>query len=274
VRPTLVGAVALLCLLTVEAHAKPRPGATGAQPPHDTNAPVDSPPETPRTPIPSITDDDLEAAFPEVTVSPHQTAPTTFALLDRFEGHGGADGGLQWEALGWFGGDLNRLWFKSDGGADVTGVDDAKLQMAFGRAVSRWWDVTVGLRQDLGDTSRSWLAVGLQGLAPYWFEVEATAFAGSAGRIGVRLAADYELLLTNRLILQPVVELDLYRNRADDIGALPSELETGLRLRYEIRRELAPYVGIEWLRRLHTPALVPWHADHDRRFVGGLRLWY
>jgi len=267
-----VYAVALLCLWPDGAQAEP---PAGTQPPHAGHTQEADPPETPRTPIPPVTDEDLAAAFPEVTVSPHPSSPTSFALLDRLEGHGGHDGaGLQWEALGWFGGDLNRLWLKSEGGGDAAGVDDAELQVAFGRAVGRWWDVTVGVRQDLGDTSRSWLAVGLQGLAPYWFEVEATAFAGSAGRVGVRLEAEYELLVTNRLILQPVVELDLYRNRADDIGALPSELEAGLRLRYEIRRELAPYVGIEWLRRLHTPALAPHHADHDRRVVAGLRLWH
>ncbi len=130
---------------------------------------------------------------------------------------------------------------------------DAQVHLLYGRAIARWWDIVAGVRQDARPgPSRTWAAVGVQGLAPYWFEVEATAYVGEGGRTRARVEVEYELLLTNRLVLQPLLELEIY-GKADPetgLGAGLSRTETGVRLRYEIRRELAPYVGISWDRRV------------------------
>jgi len=127
--------------------------------------------------------------------------------------------------------------------------------------------------------ARSWLALGVQGLAPYWFEIEATVYLGAGGRTAARLEAQYELLLTNRLVFQPLVEVNL-SGKTDierGIGAGLSSFDAGLRLRYEIRRELAPYVGLTWRDTFGETsrfAEATGEAAGDRRLVAGLRLWF
>src|SRR5699024_7834914 len=124
-----------------------------------------------------------------------------------------------------------------------------------------------------------WATFGIQGLAPYWFEVQATAYAGPSGRTAARLGVSYELLFTQRLILEPELEANLYGkdDPARGIGSGLSDLEFGLRLRYEIRRRFAPYVGIAWTRRFGASADYA-RADGkpatDREWVAGLRLWF
>jgi copper resistance protein B len=118
----------------------------------------------------------------------------------------------------------------------------------------------------------------VQGLAPYWFTIEATAYAGDQGRTAARFRAEYELLLTQRLILQPELELNLYGkdDRARDISSGLSDAEVALRLRYEIRREFAPYIGVVWkYRRDANDGFVPGlnRAGNECQFVIGLRLW-
>src|SRR5262249_11780914 len=129
---------------------------------------------------------------------------------------------------------------------------DADAEVLWNRVISRWWNGQLGLRQDFGPgQARTWLAVGVEGLAPQWFETEATLYASDEGRTAARLKAQYELLVTQRLVLQPLVEMNLH-GRADprhDIGSGLSDLEISARLRYEVRREFAPYLGFAWLRR-------------------------
>ena len=158
-------------------------------------------------------------------------------------------GGLNWDAKGWVGGDRDRLWFRTEGETNDRHLGAAEAQLFYGRAVARWWDVVVGVRQDVRPgPAQTWVAFGVQGLAPYWFEVEATGYVSDGGQTAVRLEVEYELLLTNHLVLQPLVELNLYgkSNVERGIGAGLSSADIGLRMRYEFRRELAPYVGVTW----------------------------
>jgi len=137
-----------------------------------------------------------------------------------------------------------------------------------------------GVAHDFGEgPSRSWATFGVQGLAPYWFEVEALAYVGEQGRTAANVSAEYEMFLTQRLILQPKVELQLYGkdDPANGIGSGFSDAEVGLRLRYEIRREFAPYLGVVWSRKFgETADLAREHGDEtdELQFVAGLRAWF
>ena len=231
--------------------------------------------------IPSLTDADRQAAFPDVQGhGVHDNAVNYFVLFDQLEGQDGdGQGGFSWDIKGWVGQDRNRLWFRAEGERAGGRFDQAQTNLLYGRAISRWWDVTAGVRLDtLPDTPRSALAVGVQGLAPYWFEVEASAYVETSGRTHVRVETEYDLLLTNRLVLQPLIEFEIY-GRADSerrIGTGLSTGELGLRLRYEFRREFAPYVGVVWNRKFFGTADVA-QAGGDRisgaRVAVGVRLW-
>src|SRR5262249_4922501 len=147
-------------------------------------------------------------------------------------------------------------------------------------ALDTFWDWQLGARHDSGaGPSRNWLAFGVQGLAPHWIETQATAYIGEQGRSAVRLRAEYELLLTQRMILQPEVQLNVY-GKSDprrDIGSGLSDAAIALRLRYEIRREFAPYIGVVWDRRFGNAADFARAAGHDiadKQLVAGLRIWF
>lgn len=231
--------------------------------------------------LPPPTAAELAAAFPQVdghTV--HDRAVHTFVLLDRLEWQPGASDELSWEVRGWVGGDVTRLWFRSEGETTSDTLHDAEVHAMAGRAFARWWEVVAGVRQDVRPgPAQTWAAFGVQGLAPYWFEVEATAYIGGGGRTQFRVETEYDLLLTNRLMLQPTLEANLF-GRADPtrgIGAGLSTIDAGLRLRYEIRREFAPYVGISWSRKLAGTADLARAAGEDTggtRLAMGVRLWY
>lgn len=235
----------------------------------------------PATPIPPITDADRASAFSDVE-SHHLRGDDVFAfaLLEQLEWQGGSTDGLNWDATAWVGGVRNRLWFRTEGQAEGGDLADAEAHVLYGRAVARWWDVVVGVRQDVRPgPAQSWAAVGVQGLAPYWFELEMTGYISDRGQTAARLEADYELLFTNRLILRPRVELNLYgkRHAARGIGAGLATTDAGLRLRYEFRRELAPYIGVSWhkmygeTRDLAERAGTP---GSQVQLVVGARLWY
>lgn len=238
--------------------------------------------EQPKEPIPPITDADRAAAFPEGLEghATHDRQITTFVLFDQMEWQGGENGGVSIDAKSWIGGDINRVWLRAEGESSEGRPENAQLHALYGRSFSRWWDVVAGLRQDFRPGSpQAWLAVGVQGLAPQWFEVEATAYFGRAGRTHARFEVEYELLLTNRLILQPLVEAEVY-GKSDPqrgIGSGLSSLDAGLRLRYEFRRELAPYIGVVWHRALFGTADFA-RADGDEvgrmRVAVGLRAWF
>jgi copper resistance protein B len=236
----------------------------------------------PKEPIPTLTDADRAAAFPKDLEghATHDRRLTTFVLFDQLEWQGGENGGISIDNKTWIGGDLHRLWLRAEGESSDGRPENAQLHALYGRSIARWWDVVMGVREDFRPgPSQAWFALGIQGLAPQWFEVEATAYVGRAGRTHARFEIEYELLVTNRLILQPLVEAEFYGK--DDpvrkIGAGLSSLDAGLRLRYEVRREFAPYVGITWHRALFGTADYA-RADGEEvgqtRLAVGLRTWF
>lgn len=228
---------------------------------------------------------DREAAFPhlhDAAHTIHDYAINSFVLFDQFEWRrrGGSDGGVSWDAKGWVGQDVDRVWFRTEGGSADGSVVEAQAHLLYGRAIARWWDLVAGVRQDWRPgPAQTWAAIGLQGLAPYFFEVEATAYVGAGGRTHVRLETEYDLLFTNRLILQPSLELEIVGRRDLERLVAPglSTGEAGLRLRYEYRREFAPYVGVVWSRSFFGTAELA--AAHGRGTsstaltIGG-RVWF
>ncbi len=251
-------------------------------PSHDQHAEHAPVPDQPVTPIPPVTEADRAAAFPDVeSHAMHDNALHSFVLLDQLEWRRGVDrSAATWDSKGWIGRDLDRLWFRAEGASEDGRLGDAEAHLFYGRGFARWWDVLVGLRQDVRPgPAQSWLAVGIQGLAPYWFEVEATAYLGRGGQTAARLEAEYDLLLTNRLVLQPLVEANLYgkSNAERGIGAGISTFEAGFRLRYEFRREVAPYIGVTWNNAFGQTADFASSAGDTisgRRYLAGLRLWF
>lgn len=236
----------------------------------------------PREPIPQPTAEDIAAAFaPLQSHAMHSAGVNHYVLLDRLEAFDtDRSSGQDWEARAWIGGDIDRLWLRSEGERHDGRTQAAFLEAFYGHAISPWWDLLVGARQDIGaGEHRSWAAFGVQGLAPYKFETEATLYVGSGSRAALRLEGEYEVLLTNRLILQPRVEADiaLTNDNSRGIGSGLEEVEVGLRLRYEITRRFAPYIGWVHSRSFGDTArnaVIEGEAARDSRFVAGLRIWF
>ncbi|GKS02575.1 copper resistance protein B [Sphingomonas aquatilis] len=193
-----------------------------------------------------------------------------FNLAEVQVRHGGD--GYRWDGEGWFGGDIDRVVVKSEGeGTFGRSIDQAEVQALYAHAIGPYFNLLAGARQDLGPNGgRTHAAIGVEGLAPYWFDVEATLFASDKG-VRARGSAWYDQRLTQRAILQPRVEVNLAAQDEPDarIGAGLSSVEAGLRLRYEIAREFAPYVGINWERRYGATAR---YARADGEGSGGVSL--
>lgn len=234
----------------------------------------------PREPIPVPTDADRAAAFPPIDHGAMEHAPeiNSLLLIDRLEQWDGNNAsGQAWEASGWIGGNINRLWLRSDGERSDGRTGSSSLEALYGRSVSPWWDVLVGVRQDFRPAdSRTWAAIGLQGLAPYKFESSATLYLGSGGQVLAKAEVEYDVLLTNRLILQPLLEATVAAKDEPEygIGRGLNKVEAGLRLRYEISRRFAPYIGISHERSFGDAA--DYAGDHarDTRWVAGVRMWF
>lgn len=234
-----------------------------------------------RTPIPVLTDADRAAVYQGPSGHIHGPSLNTFLLVDQLEWQDADPGGsVAWEVEGWVGGDRDRLWLRSEGERTRGVTEHAELQALWGHALGPWWDLVGGLRQDFKPgTPQTWAALGLQGMALYNFESQVTAYLGEGGQAALRLKGDYDLLLTQRLILQPSAEVNLYtrNDRQRGLGAGLADSEIGLRLRYEIRREFAPYIGVTWNRsygRSADYARDEGELDNDPRLVLGLRLWF
>jgi len=185
-----------------------------------------------------------------------------------------------WDADAWIGRDLHKLWIKTEGERADGHTESAYGELLYSRAVAPYWDLQLGWRHDFRpEPDRDWFAVGFKGLAPYWFEVDATLYAGGNGTVAGRLDAEYELMLTQRLILSPELELSFYgkEDAARGIGSGLSDLELGLRLRYEIVREVAPYIGVNWEKKLGNTADFArdeGESTSDLQFVVGVRAWF
>jgi copper resistance protein B len=202
------------------------------------------------------------------------------ANIAEFEPRSGGQGGYRWDGQAWYGGDINRFVLKTEGeGSGSDGVGNAEVQALFSRAIGPYTDVQAGIRRDFEPGSRTYAAVGFQTLLPYWFEVEGSAYISTDGEVLGRVEGSYDLRLTQRLVLQPRAELNF---AAQDIaethtGSGLSDAELGLRLRYEIRREFAPYIGITYDRKFGGTAdfaKVFGEDTESTRFVIGIRAWF
>ena len=211
----------------------------------------------------------------------NDSASYAMLLVDQLEfahGHGG--NGPAWEAEGWYGNDSDKLWFRTEGEGRREQIESGDVEALWSHAVSAFWNTQLGVRHDLGiGPHRNWAAFGVEGMAPYWFELEATGYVSNQGRVAARLRAEYTLRFTQRLMLQPEFEINLYgkSDPAQRIGSGVSDTELGLRLRYEITRQFAPYVGVVWSRRFGaTAAFARMERDpvFDRQFVAGIRFWF
>nr|WP_275897340.1 copper resistance protein B [Pseudomonas syringae] len=239
-------------------------------------------PNQSRTPIPPITDADRAAVYTShAGHQVHDSAINSYFLADKLEWQDANDGSaLAWDLSGWIGGDIDRLLLRSEGERTNGKTEQAEIQALWGHSISPWWDVVAGARQDFKPGApQTWAAFGLQGQAISDLDIEATAFIGEAGQTAARLEADYDLQLTNNLVLQPTAELNFYGKndpqRGNGSGLSTSEF--GLRLRYEITPQFAPYVGVSWDRSYGKTADYAREDDEDTqdaRLVVGVRMWF
>ena len=203
------------------------------------------------------------------------------AIFNQLEGRwNGSNPEFRWDGQGWIGTDYDKLWIKSEGTLSKGALDDGQQQFLYSRAVTTYFDLQGGLRSDLDSRpTRNWAAFGVQGLAPYFFDLEVTGFVSGEGHLAGKLEASYDLLLTQRLILQPQIELNLY-SKSDParlVGAGFSDIDTGLRLRYELDRKFAPYIGVVYQGKFGQTANFARQAGEstgDVRFVFGIRTWF
>ncbi len=213
-----------------------------------------------------------------MTMAMDDRAVYTYVSFDELEYRTGPEErSVGFDAMAWIGGDFNRLWAKGRGERPTGAGGDVEGQLLYGRVVSSFWDLQAGVRLDVHSggaerRERGLIAIGLHGLAPYWFEVESTVFVSHEGDVSARLQASLDLLLTQRLILEPELELDFAAQGVPEFGVASglSTIEVGARIRYEIVRELAPYVGVSWERNADTTG----DSERDTSFVAGLRWWY
>lgn len=187
--------------------------------------------------------------------------------------------GAAWDVQAWYGGPFNRAWLRSQG--DVRGgrIESASVEGLWFRSYHPFWGSQLGLRQDFGvGPDRTWAALGVQGAAPYWYGVEATAYIGDGGRTAARLKVSSDLRLTQRLVLRPELEADIYGrdDRARGLGSGLSTVQAGLRLRYEFKREFAPYVGAVWNRAFGETESLRRSAggtNDELQWVVGIKVW-
>jgi copper resistance protein B len=207
-------------------------------------------------------------------------APYGKLLLDQVEWREIGDEDAQvWELDAWYGGDYNKIWFETEGDR-IDGEAEGRFELMWDRIISPYWSIQTGVRHDFGiGPSRTWLDFGIQGVAPYFFDVDAAVYIGEQGRTAARFSGEYDMLITQRLVLQPEVEVRAYgkNDPQNGIGSGLSNVEVGLRLRYEICREIAPYVGLHWERKFGQTADFARERGVDASelaIVVGLHAWF
>jgi copper resistance protein B len=281
-------------------HCTPKAGAVGAAPATDPHAghnmgnaaapgtpPVAPPPQAafsgPEHAADTVFDPKLMARKrAEELIQEHGGYTGYMVLFDQLEARiqDGRDG-YAWEGDAWYGGDYDRLWLKTEGEGEFgEALESAEVQALYSRAIDPWFNLQAGIRYDIRPKpDRAHLAVGILGLAPYWFEIDGALFLSDKGDLTARFEAEYDQRITNRLILQPRVEFDLAAQDVPElgIGAGLSSAEAGLRLRYEFKREFAPYIGVEYERRFGDTADFA-RAEGEKAggwaFLIGLRSWF
>ena len=237
----------------------------------------------------------LDSVVPDGPVEPRSGAPEEWpygfldkkpyatGLIDRLEyGDGDGPSTYLWDAQGWYGGDYNKFWWKTEGeGLNRGGSPDSpEFQALYNRMLSPFFGAQAGIRYATNPgADRAFAVLGIQGLAPYWFESDTAFFVSEDGDVSFRGEFEYELLLTQRLVLQPRLE---FSASADDVpeyglGQGINNTEMGLRLRYEIKREFAPYIGVRWEQLYGETKDIARRAGENTSntsFVVGIRAWY
>ncbi|MES1956229.1 copper resistance protein B [Salinisphaera hydrothermalis] len=237
----------------------------------------------------------LDTVVPSGPTSAHSGAPAQWAtpvednaihhyfLLDRAEyGMQNGTNNYLWEGTGWIGGDYNRLWLKTSGEGPVHGgpTESAQFQVKYGRSITPYFSAQAGIRYDTNPTpTRGFAVFDLNGLAPYWFEMENQLYVSDDGKVSFNGEYSYEFLLTQKLILQPRAEFTVAASNARhyNLGSGLRNTEMGLRLRYEIRREFAPYIGVRWDQKYgDTKDMLraAGESTSSTAFVVGIRAWY
>ena len=225
----------------------------------------------------------LTAAIFSTQVIAHEGDDPVLAkvMIDQFEWRAADEADLYvLEADAWIGKDLHKFWLKTDIEYHEGMIEEAELQALYSRAISPYWDLQIGLRSDLEPTpTRNWGVLGIHGLAPYFFEIDSALFIGDSGAVAARFTAEYELMLTQRWALSPEVSATVYGQTNDQTmnGSGLSNVTAGLRLRYEIRREFAPYVGVHWSKKYGATADFAQAANEqvsDAQLVAGIHAWF
>ncbi|WP_024610724.1 MULTISPECIES: copper resistance protein B [unclassified Pseudoalteromonas] len=204
-----------------------------------------------------------------------------YALLgDRLEYNEQANAGV-FDLQAWYGTTFDRLVIKTEGDFSEGSIEENQTDILWGHAVSAYWDTQAGVRLDYNKEgeNRQWLAFGLQGLAPYWFELDMTAYVGERGNTAFTLEAEYELLLTQKLIIQPRAEITLYgkNDKQNELGSGLSSSAIGVRVRYEFTRQFAPYIGVEWSNKFGNTAdyaTSSGQSSNNTAFVAGIKFWF
>ncbi|WP_350603371.1 copper resistance protein B [Pseudoalteromonas sp. SMN1298-MNA-CIBAN-0114] len=204
-----------------------------------------------------------------------------YALLgDRLEYNEQANAGV-FDLQAWYGTTFDRLVIKTEGDFSEGSIEENQTDILWGHAVSAYWDTQAGVRLDYNKEgeNRQWLAFGLQGLAPYWFEIDMTAYVGERGNTAFTLEAEYELLLTQKLIIQPRAEITLYgkNDKQNELGSGLSSSAIGFRVRYEFTRQFAPYIGVEWSNKFGNTAdyaTSSGQSSNNTAFVAGIKFWF
>ncbi|WP_370641235.1 MULTISPECIES: copper resistance protein B [Achromobacter] len=228
-------------------------------------------------------DGTTEQRYSAYDIHPHMmdNMITSHLLFDKLGMAYDRDGntGVQWDGQFWVGRDLNKLWIKSEGDR-VNGSTDGKIEAFWSHTVSPFWDLQLGARRDFGTgPKRNWAAIGVQGVAPYNIETEITGYVGGSGRTALALKAEYDLLLTQRLILTPEIEASVYGkdDKARGVGAGLSDASLSFRLRYELTREVAPYIGVSFGRKFGKTASYAseeGESRSERAILAGVRIWF
>ncbi len=202
-------------------------------------------------------------------------------IVDRLEGVNARDDFFityDWQA--WYGQDYDKVVVRAEGEIDQGIFKNARNEALWAHALTPYWDTQLGVRIDSGlGTDRIWGAFGLQGFAPYWIYIEATGYVGEEGRTAFRLETEYDVLITQKLILQPRIEVNFYSQRDPSrlVSSGLSNIEAGMRLRYEFKREFAPYVGIEWASTFGSAADIirsQGKQSEETRYVAGVHFWF
>jgi len=219
---------------------------------------------------------------PQSLPMPHMMDDAFFVhgILNQLEGRFGDTSNFRWSGEAWAGTDENKVWLRTEGRLADGQVDDGIQELFYARSISTYFNALIGARYDLDSLpGRGWGAIGIEGLAPQFFRIGITGYVSGDGHLGAKIEGSYDLLITQRLIVQPQFEMNFYTkdDPARHVGAGLSELDVGLRLRYEITREFAPYIGVTYLGQFGNTATYVSESGgqpNQVRFVAGVRAWF